>query len=229
MSQPNAIYFPEGAGYLLVQVLQSINDCSCIESNVMLVRSLEDNKLYIRKTISLTSQSLSRIPNEIEFNPSFHLIPCVKDITKFMDKQSGEYYWAICTEYCNLGDLRNLLKTYDTEAPDQVSEPLIWKFIADMIEILGFLRAQKINHNDISPQNVFMRYDPEKSDTFWPDFVLGNFGWAVAMDDKNFRKDRWLFLQLLWDLCVSEECNIQLCMLDHRHLSEELRITVKYL
>lgn len=41
----NAIYFPEGAGYLLVKVLQTRCDSPEIESDVVLVKSLDDNKL----------------------------------------------------------------------------------------------------------------------------------------------------------------------------------------
>ena len=229
MSQPNAIYFPDGAGYLLVKVLQSINDCSRIESNVMLVRSMEDNKLYIRKTVALTARSVSGIPNEIEYQPSFHLIPRVKDVTKHMDKLSGEYYWAIYMEYCNAGDLRGLSEIYATKDHGQIPEPLIWKFIADMIQILIFLRDQEICHKDIYPQNVYMRYDLEDLGNPWPDFVLGDFGWAVPLDDKNFEMDHWLFLQLLWYLCVDEEDMIDFGVVDRLHLLEELRVTVKCL
>lgn len=83
-------------------MLQTKLDSYDIESEVILVRSLDDNKLYIRKIVELSEKSFSGIPNEIEFNLSFRLIPRVKDITKYIHS-SGEYYWAICTDHCNGG------------------------------------------------------------------------------------------------------------------------------
>jgi hypothetical protein len=50
-SQHNAIYFPEGAGYLLVKVLQTKLDSYDIKRDVILVRSLGDNKVYVRKIV----------------------------------------------------------------------------------------------------------------------------------------------------------------------------------
>jgi hypothetical protein len=89
--QINAICFP-GAGYLLVKVLQTRRDHAGIESNVMLVKSLDDKKIYARKTMEVNDFSFSGIPNEIGFNSSFGLVPRVKDITKCGDSPKGEYY-----------------------------------------------------------------------------------------------------------------------------------------
>jgi serine/threonine protein kinase len=201
-SQHNAIYFPEGAGYLLVKVLQTKLDSYDIEGDVILVRSLDDNKLYIRKIVELSEKSLSGIPNEIEFNLSFRLIPRVKDITKYIHS-SGEYYWAICTEHSNGGDVRGLFQLYATEKGVQIPEGLIWKFIADMIKIIRFLHEHRICHRDIGPRNIFMRY-PHDDDS-WPDFVLGDFGWAIPMQEDNCSVNRWLFLFTLFDLCTGME------------------------
>jgi hypothetical protein len=93
-----AVYFPEGTGYLLVKVPQTTSDDKDTESNVVLVKSHEGNQLCIRKSVKVTESFRSGIPTEIEFNPSFNLIPRVKDITKHMDSPKGEYRLAVCTE-----------------------------------------------------------------------------------------------------------------------------------
>lgn len=195
--QPNAIYFREGAGYLLVKVLQTVFDSDTIETNVMLVKSLEDNKLYVRKELDVSEHSWSGIPNEIEFNTSFSLIPRVKNITRYKHLGS-DFYWVTTTEYCNGGDLRGLFKLY---GGDSFPEVLIYKFMADMIKILGHLSEKKILHKDIYPQNIFLRYsDDDPSDCLLPDFLLGDFGWAGPLKDKNRGEDIMLFIQCVWDM-----------------------------
>jgi serine/threonine protein kinase len=141
----------------------------------MLVKSLEDSKLYIRKDVFLDKDvSKSGIPNEIEFNPSHPLIP---HVTKHVDSPHGEYYWTTCTEYCDGGDLRKLYGKYKTFSRyAKIPEGLIWKFYADMIKILDFLHREKIFHQDVYPQNIFMQSNRDKPEQLFPDFVLGDFG-----------------------------------------------------
>lgn len=221
---PNAIYFPEGAGYLLVKVLQTQLDCYEIESDVMLVKSIEDNKLYIRKVVELSAESLSGIPNEIQFNPSFSLIPRVKDITKYVHKETGEYYWATVTEFCRGGDLREVILFYFGESGLKIPEVLIWKFIADMVKVLICLTENKIEHKDIWPQNIFLRYPEEDPDETLPDFLLGDFGWAVSLEDSNRTNDYALFVARVWELCYGNEWEggeRDIC--EDSHLSRELR------
>jgi serine/threonine protein kinase len=206
-SAPNAIYFPEGAGYLLVKVLQTKADNPSIESDVMLVRSLDDNKLYVRKIVKLTSSSVTGIPNEIDFDRSFKLVPYVKDVTKYVHSPSGEYYWAMCTEFCNGGDLRKLLKVAPGAEPGtwiKLCDDVIWQFILDMIDTLKFLREEKIAHLDIYPQNIFIRYSDNTEDRR-PTFLLGDFGWAVPLTPANQYRDAELFMSCLWQLCYGPE------------------------
>jgi serine/threonine protein kinase len=220
----NVIYFPEGAGYLLVKVLQTTLDDPEIESNVMLVKSLEDNKLYIRKTVELTDCSETGIPNEIEFNPSFELVPHVKDVTKYVDAPSGDYYWAVCTEFCNGGDMRELMDIYCEDGYSTMPEILIWKFIADFCKILKFLSENKIQHKDIWPQNIFLRYSDEDPDDYLPDFVLGDFGWAVPLTAPNQAEDIALFTSRLWEMCAGHSWDGDDFEADEpSHLSWDLR------
>ena len=226
----NAIYFPEGAGYLLVKVLQTRCDNSEIESNVVLVKSLDDNKLYARKTVELTDCSATGIPNEIEFNLSFDLIPRVKDITKYVDSPWGDYYWTICTEFCNGGDLRGLLNIYCGDKTSAMPELLIWKFVADFCKILNFLNENKVEHKDIWPQNIFLRYSEENLDDCLPDFVLGDFGWAVPLTEANRTEDMGLFCCRLWEMCLGYPWDGRTCdVLKPSHLSVDLRAILNHL
>jgi len=220
----NVIYFPEGAGYLLVKVLQTTLDDPYIESNVMLVKSLEDNKLYIRKTVALTQCSQTGIPNEIEFNPSFELVPRVKDITKYVDSPFGDYYWAVCSEFCNGGDMREMMDDYCSDGYSSMPEIFIWKFIADFCKILDFLIENKIQHKDIWPQNIFLRYSDEDPDDYLPDFVLGDFGWAVPLTAANRVEDIALFTSRLWQMCAGRSWDGDEFEADEpSHLSWDLR------
>lgn len=230
-AQPsNAIYFPEGAGYLLVKVLQTRCDNSEIESDVVLVKSLDDNKLYVRKTVELTECSATGIPNEIEFNLSFDLIPRVKEITKYVDPSGLENYWAICTEFCNGGDLRGLLNIYCEDKRSAMPEILIWKFVADFCKILNFLGENNVEHKDIWPQNIFLRYSEENLDDGLPDFVLGDFGWAVPLTEANRTEDMALFCCRLWEMCLGYPWDGRTCDI-HKpsHLSLDLRLILKHL
>lgn len=226
----NAIYFPEGAGYLLVKVLQTRCDSPEIENNVVLVKSLDDNKLYVRKTVELTECSATGIPNEIEFNLSFDLIPRVKDITKYVESPRGDYYWAICTEFCNGGDLRSLLNVYCGKESSAMPELLIWKFVADFCKILNFLSENKVEHKDIWPQNIFLRYSEKNLDDCLPDFVLGDFGWAVPLTEANRTEDMALFCCRLWEMCLGYPWDGRACdVLKSSHLSVSLRVILNLL
>lgn len=228
----NAIYFPEGVGYLLVKVLQTIADDNSIESNVMLVQSLENNKLYIRKTVGVTESSISSIPNEIEFHPSFSLVPHVQGVTKYLDSPFGEYYYGICTEFCNGGDLRGLFKWYRSEPGSTIPEVLVWKFMADLIKILSFLSEKNIEHKDIWPQNIFLRYSEENQDNSLPDFVLGDFGWAVPLIYSNRGNDLDLFCARLLEMCCDlfdKDKDDDLYTASASHLSVKLRETVNHI
>jgi serine/threonine protein kinase len=239
VTQPaNAIYFPEGAGYLLVKVLQTRTDGANIESNVSLVKSLDDSKLYVRKTVELNQDSLSGIPNEVQFHPDFHLIPRVKDITKHVDSPCGEYYWTICTEFCNGGDLRSFLNSYEGKTDAKIPEILVWKFMADMIKTLSFLRDNEIEHKDIYPQNIFLRYPDEHSDACLPDFVLGDFGWAVPLKNRNRSEDAHLLADVLrfmyygcgvFDLDLESDSGLDSDFdeADAHHLSQGLVSTIR--
>jgi serine/threonine protein kinase len=81
-----------------------------------------------------------------------------------MDSPKGKYYWAICTEFCNGGDLRSLFEFYVDQPNGRIPEVLIWKFIADLIRILEFLSKNRIEHQDIYPQDIFLRYPYENLD-----------------------------------------------------------------
>ncbi len=219
----NAIYFPEGAGYLLVKVLQTRLDDGNIESDVMLVKSIDDNKLYIRKIVELTEESETGIPNEFQFNPTFYLVPRVKDITKYVHGQDGEYYWAICTEFCNGGDLRGLYRFYNSEFGPKTPEILIWKFTADMCDTLSFLGENNIEHKDIWPQNIFLRYPDDNFREGLPDFVLGDFGWAVPLKTQNQAEDIALFFDRVWEMCYGCLYPRKRNMCAGSHLSLDLR------
>ncbi|KAF7507998.1 hypothetical protein GJ744_009895 [Endocarpon pusillum] len=226
----NAIYFPEGAGYLLVKVLQTRCDSPEIESNVVLVKSLDDNKLYVRKTVAVTACSATGIPNEVEFNLCFDLIPCVKNITKYVDSPRGGYYWVICTEFCNGGDLRGLLNIYCGKGRSAMPELVIWKFVADFCKILNFLSENKVEHKDLWPQNIFLRYSEKNLDDYLPDFVLGDFGWAVPLTEANRTEDMALFCCRLWEMCLGYPWEGRTCdVLKSSHLSVDLRVILNHL
>jgi hypothetical protein len=95
-----------------------------------------------------------------------------------------------------------------------------------LIRIIEFLSKNRIEHKDIYPQNIFLRYFDENLDDGLPDFVLGDLGWAQPLKDSYRGNDIDLFCHRVWEKCCAiiddeEEIN-NANMANASHLSRDL-------
>ncbi|KAK6525377.1 G2-specific serine/threonine protein kinase [Orbilia ellipsospora] len=103
---------------------------------------------------------------------------------------SGDPYGHIFTEFCDLGDVEALFKKYEG-LRKYMPEGFLQQLTLDASKALLYLergsddlskpRPQNwtsIMHNDIKPNNIFMRSRPRGSRNIYPIFVMGDFGLA---------------------------------------------------
>ncbi|KAF3921820.1 hypothetical protein AA313_de0205149 [Arthrobotrys entomopaga] len=111
-------------------------------------------------------------------------------ILGFHKSERGDPYGHIFTEFCELGDVEALFKKYG-DARKYMPEGFLQQLTLDMSKALLFLergsdslsQSRKpgwisIIHNDIKPNNIFMKSRPRGSKSVYPIFVMGDFGLA---------------------------------------------------
>ncbi|KAK6360868.1 hypothetical protein TWF730_006984 [Orbilia blumenaviensis] len=109
----------------------------------------------------------------------------------------GDPYGHIFTEFCNLGDVNEMLSKYMSQRPRTfIPEAFVWQMTIDIAKALLFLNrgidSRKkegrpgwvpIVHNDIKMNNIFMKSRPNGANNIYPLFVLGDFGLASYETD----------------------------------------------
>ena len=104
----------------------------------------------------------------------------------------GPYTYTIL-EYCNAGDLDQVIKKYENKGL-MLPESFIWHVFLGLAEALALIHHnfgdsavsedefQPVLHRDIKPANVFLRW----SSCSYPDVVLGDWGLAAVETDADF-------------------------------------------
>ena len=78
------------------------------------------------------------------------------NVVKYYDSFIEKNMLNIIMEYCENGDLSNLLKAqYGRPLP----ENKIWKFFIEMCLGLDYIHKKKILHRDIKTMNIFLNKD----------------------------------------------------------------------
>ncbi|KAK6514521.1 hypothetical protein TWF281_004719 [Arthrobotrys megalospora] len=109
----------------------------------------------------------------------------------------GDPFGHIFTEYCNLGDVSEILLKYMSKRPRTfIPEAFVWQLTIDMGKALLFLNRgienrkregrqgwKPIVHNDIKMNNIFMKSRPKGANNIYPLFVLGDFGLCTYETD----------------------------------------------
>lgn len=91
--------------------------------------------------------------------------PHISEIYDFgIDPDSGLYFFT--TELLTAGDLRGLIGS---------SIPVIEEVLVQMLRALEYLRANKLLHLDIKPQNILLRHDGKHPQAALIDFGLATF------------------------------------------------------
>ena len=185
-----AHFFNEGAGYLFVDNLGSGT-----QGQTMLVLSVADNKIYVRKRMFPGLLRASELPTEVSLYIPYPFIPTLIDWTDSglaihtirhgMHVNESTSIW----QYCNGGDLADFIDKYDGNAvrhlaalEEFIPEALIWRFFDQLLGTLTFIqhRHPPLVHRDLCPGNVFLHWSSDDSEL--PDFFLGDFGHASVVD-----------------------------------------------
>jgi serine/threonine protein kinase len=182
-SRSNAIYFPEGKGYLLVKPLSG-----GVQANVSLVRSLEDSSLYIRKRYFPKYRSevtiyIDGMPLEVRMSTLTGALPqgspYFNDLVAWADYSSEQKngQCVLIHKYINGGRLDHLIKA----TPD-LPEAFIWHCILHVVTAIALLHGRSIVHRDLDTCNILLEYPDNPLQ--YPQPVVCDFGYAGYTIDK---------------------------------------------
>lgn len=87
--------------------------------------------------------------------------------------------YMIVMEYCNRGDLQNLLKKAKEKNVSCLKEHVIWNIFIQVIQGLLYLHNKNILHRDLKSANVFLMKDSSKTNYL---VKIGDLGVAKLMD-----------------------------------------------
>lgn len=174
-----AIFYDEGPGYLHVKDLGEGT-----QGRAILVHSVADGRLYVRKISSLkdVKADASRTfyaarkytgqhhlePRELSQYRPYPNIPGLIDfiilvhnppLTRNGNVEQSVTYW----QFCNGGDLDRYISQY-VSLKKHIPEIVIWRFLWQMFKTFEFLQhcQPPVSHSDIFDSNIFVHW-PEVS------------------------------------------------------------------
>lgn len=169
------------------------------------IRRKSDGRVFVWKKIcyeNMTQQEKIQIVNEVNVLRKLNHRNIIKYIDRIIDKQNQQIY--IVMEYCDEGDLGNILKKKKKLGLNIDEEDVISIFI-QLLDALNYChtRNNRVLHRDIKPQNIFMiapslselknkiyegssiSYNVEKPEQKTTIVKLGDFGLARYLSGRN--------------------------------------------
>ncbi|KAJ1610609.1 putative NEK2 protein [Cryptosporidium canis] len=169
------------------------------------IRRRSDGRVFVWKKIcyeNMSQQEKIQIVNEVNVLRKLNHRNIIKYIDRIIDKQNQQIY--IVMEYCDEGDLGNVLKKKRKLGLNIDEEDVVAIFI-QLLDALNYChtRNNRVLHRDIKPQNIFMITPPlselktricegstisceiEKPERRTAIVKLGDFGLARYLSGRN--------------------------------------------
>lgn len=145
---------------------------------VFKVRRIVDNQTYVVKMVrivELSSREQSDAINEVQILAQLKSPFVVRYYDSFIEKESLH----IVMEFCNRGDLQNLLKKAKEKNVAGLKESVVWNIGLQVISGLYYLHKKHILHRDLKSANVFLMKNENN-----PNYLvkIGDLGVAKLMD-----------------------------------------------
>ncbi|OMJ76689.1 hypothetical protein SteCoe_23885 [Stentor coeruleus] len=131
----------------------------------------------VKKTISnLTERKFKLKMQEIENLKSVQNCECCIKYYGFLKENQNYYSLTIITEYCERGDLNDMLKERKRNGNPFTSSEL-FRYFESLISYFSILQKRKIAHRDIKPENIFVTNDYK--------LKIGDFGCATDQFERE--------------------------------------------
>lgn len=164
----------------------------------MVVRSVADGKLYIRKLGHPRVHSTKQMCSEVRMYRPHHQVPALIDWKDYSGPEISSAVplatqtTATIWQFCNGGDLEHYLRHHEGLLPTA----FIWHFLERMLNVLHFLHFQcnpPVTQYDFGPRNIFLHWDEHDK---LPQVLLGDFGFAQTLDfDCRSGRTVWLAMR----------------------------------
>lgn len=179
-----AYYYPEWDGYVHIRTLRE----DTTQGTAVLVRSVKDGKLYVRKkTWNSLSEDESELCGDIEFWRPHPNAPKLLLSKSYIVRTPGfppDRHSILIFEYANCGDLEKVYER-SISALGKVPEVLILRCLSQMLTLIHFMHFDcnpPFHHNDLSFTNIVAQITDGKQ---LPDFLAADFGVAKFLDADN--------------------------------------------
>jgi serine/threonine protein kinase len=176
MEKKLAFFFDEGEGYLFVKWIGTSS-----QGQVMLVRSVADGELYIRK---VSFPTVIRDDNPIA--EVLYCRPHAQIPTLVAWKEHAVHNMSLPTRltstihsYSNGGDLGRFVRR------NELTTALVWHMFERLLTVVCFLHYEcvpGISQGDIAKRNIFLHW---VDDDLLPQVLLGDFGHASSLAFKD--------------------------------------------
>jgi NIMA (never in mitosis gene a)-related kinase len=137
-----------------------------------------DDQIYVIKNVRIAELSYkeqTEAINEVQILAQLKSPYVVRYFDSFIEKDSLH----IVMEFCNRGDLQNLLKKAKEKDVSGLKDSVIWNICLQVILGLHYLHKRHILHRDLKTANVFLMKDASQTNYF---VKIGDLGVAKLMD-----------------------------------------------
>lgn len=167
-------------------------------------RRILDDQIYVIKNVRIAELSYkeqTEAINEVQILAQLKSPYVVRYFDSFIEKDSLH----IVMEFCNRGDLQNLLKKAKEKDVSGLKENVIWNISLQIILGLFYLHKKHILHRDLKTANVFLMKDSSN-----PNYLvkIGDLGVAKLMDTSTALANTivgtpYVFFRIIISLIIS--------------------------